>query len=64
MLVEMTVDGITRRVVPTVSETGLLLSTDLNDVEISWKDLYQLLQLTSATEELASVEMNPKASPL
>ena len=64
MLIEMKIDGITRKIEPTVSETGLLLSTDLNDVEISWKDLYRLLQLPSVMEEMSAVEMNPKASPL
>lgn len=64
MPIEMTIDGITRKIEPTVSETGLLLSTDLNDVEISWKDLYRLLQLPSVMEEMAAVEMDPKASPL
>ena len=64
MLVEMTVVGIQRKEELPVSESGLLLSTDLNDIEISWKNLYRLLQLPSVMEEMAAVEMNPKASPL
>jgi len=64
MYIEMIIDGILTKVHLESTTEGILLSTNRLLMKIDWQNLYQMTQLPSVQEELAMVELNPKASPL